>query len=223
MMQQLLHALIIAIYIATGVLLPIIPAYILYKALPSHTKVSGPFRGLNIRLTGAFGGYFLLVLIVFAFVLSQVEMPKPPIQAKPSDYELWTVQGKIKLEQGDFDLKEDTVIAMVPPDQALDKNGRFLIQKLPLEKQLGTKKPQLTIQREGYDVKTITLEEKPPKFEKDKKYDIVYQRDKRNIIVNTVIFLEKKKPKKDKKPYEGEKGQKPQKEEPTYLQDEENP
>lgn len=43
-------------------LLPIIPAFILYKFLPSKSQVSGPFQGLNLKLTGAFGGYFLLVL-----------------------------------------------------------------------------------------------------------------------------------------------------------------
>jgi hypothetical protein len=43
-------------------LLPLVPAFLLYKFLPSKTNVSGPFKGLNVKLTGAFGGYFLLVL-----------------------------------------------------------------------------------------------------------------------------------------------------------------
>ena len=51
------------IYVLTAVLLlPLIPAFLLYKFLPSRTSVSGPFKGLNLKLTGAFGGYFLLVL-----------------------------------------------------------------------------------------------------------------------------------------------------------------
>ena len=48
--------------LTTILLLPLIPAFLLYKFLPSKTNVSGPFKGLNIKLTGAFGGYFLLVL-----------------------------------------------------------------------------------------------------------------------------------------------------------------
>ena len=48
--------------LAAVMLLPLIPAFLLYKFLPSRTSVSGPFKGLNIKLTGAFGGYFLLVL-----------------------------------------------------------------------------------------------------------------------------------------------------------------
>ena len=48
--------------LAAVMLLPLIPAFLLYKFLPSRTSVSGPFKGLNVKLTGAFGGYFLLVL-----------------------------------------------------------------------------------------------------------------------------------------------------------------
>ena len=57
------------LYLLTGFLVPLIPAYILYKTLPAETSVSGPFQGLKINLSGAFGGYFLLVLIAFAFSL----------------------------------------------------------------------------------------------------------------------------------------------------------
>src|ERR1700716_3283566 len=48
--------------LAAVLLLPLVPAFLLYKFLPSKTSVSGPFKGLNLKLTGAFGGYFLLVL-----------------------------------------------------------------------------------------------------------------------------------------------------------------
>ena len=44
-------------------LVPLLPAFIIYKFLPSETVVKGPFKGLNINLTGAFSGYFLLVII----------------------------------------------------------------------------------------------------------------------------------------------------------------
>ena len=51
------------VYLCAILLIPIVPAYILYKLLPNETKVSGPFKGLNIQLTGSFGGFFLLVLL----------------------------------------------------------------------------------------------------------------------------------------------------------------
>jgi hypothetical protein len=49
--------------LSTVLLIPLLPAFILYRFLPSKTAVKGPFKGLTINLTGAFGGYFLLVLI----------------------------------------------------------------------------------------------------------------------------------------------------------------
>jgi hypothetical protein len=51
------------LHLATVLLVPLFPAFILYKFLPSKTMINGPFKGLNLNLTGAFGGYFLLVLV----------------------------------------------------------------------------------------------------------------------------------------------------------------
>ncbi len=52
--------------LAAMLILPLIPAFLLYKFLPSKTNVTGPFKGLNLKLTGAFGGYFLLVIVAVA-------------------------------------------------------------------------------------------------------------------------------------------------------------
>lgn len=63
--------------LAALLLVPLVPAYILYRNLPSETVVKGPFRGLTVQLTGAFGGYFVLVLIgwgLFSY-LEQVRQP----------------------------------------------------------------------------------------------------------------------------------------------------
>jgi hypothetical protein len=67
-------------------LLPLVPAFLLYKFLPSKTNVSGPFKGLNIKLTGAFGGYFLLVLtslgIFFPILKNQQQKQIEVLQQK---------------------------------------------------------------------------------------------------------------------------------------------
>lgn len=55
------------VYLLAILLLPLIPAFILYKTLPAETNVKGPFKGLTINLSGAFAGYFLLVLIALGF------------------------------------------------------------------------------------------------------------------------------------------------------------
>jgi hypothetical protein len=70
------------VYIYTALLVPIIPAFIFFYFLPSEANVSGPLRGLRIKLTGAFGGYFVLaILILYA--------PRP----KAEQGEVWTVKG----------------------------------------------------------------------------------------------------------------------------------
>ena len=63
--------------LAAVLLLPLVPAYVLYRTLPSDTKVFGPFKGLNIQLSGAFAGYFLLVLFSSGVIyyLPQVQQP----------------------------------------------------------------------------------------------------------------------------------------------------
>lgn len=55
-------------YLSAILLIPLIPALLIYKLLPSRTSVSGPFKGLSIQLQGAFGGFFLLVLISIGLV-----------------------------------------------------------------------------------------------------------------------------------------------------------
>ena len=50
--------------LAAILLIPVIPAFVIYKFLPaSETDVSGPYQGLSLKLKGAFAGYFLLVIV----------------------------------------------------------------------------------------------------------------------------------------------------------------
>ena len=43
-----------------AILLPFIPAFILFKELPSDASVSGLFQGLKLKLGGAFAGFFAI-------------------------------------------------------------------------------------------------------------------------------------------------------------------
>ena len=79
------------VYMIVLVLLPIIPAYVLYRTLPSRAIVKGPFKGLNIQLSGAFAGYFIVLLVVFSFFHTR---PKP----LTTQYEIWTITGNIGYE-----------------------------------------------------------------------------------------------------------------------------
>lgn len=84
---------------AAGIMLiPLIPAVLLYALLPSRATVSGPFKGLNIRLQGAFGGYFLLVLILTGLLVARVEADARAFENGPR-FETWKLRGKVKFSQ----------------------------------------------------------------------------------------------------------------------------
>src|SRR5688572_23964584 len=92
--------------LAAILLLPLIPAFLLYKFLPSKTNVSGPFKGLNLKLTGAFGGYFLLVLTAIglffpllkndqAKVIEQQNEKIKQLETTLSNHQQWVMKGYI--------------------------------------------------------------------------------------------------------------------------------
>ena len=75
------------VLIAMVILLPIVPAYLLFKYLDASADVTGPWQGMNLKLGGAFAGYFAVVLIA----LSAYQLMKPP----KTGFEVWDVNGKI--------------------------------------------------------------------------------------------------------------------------------
>jgi hypothetical protein len=76
------------------IILPIIPAVILYKFLPGNkVVVTGPFKGLNVKMAGAFGGYFLLFV-------GSLFLIKDMIFEKRDRYEVWTVKVDVYDEKG---------------------------------------------------------------------------------------------------------------------------
>src|SRR5258708_7104112 len=96
-------------------LLPLVPAYILYRLLPSATKVAGPFKGLTLNLSGSFAGYFLLTLMAFAWLTSRP-------RAVPTD-ELWVVRGQIDC-QNRLDLRQSSV-NVFPSNYEFISDGTF--------------------------------------------------------------------------------------------------
>ena|GEM_PF-1185159 len=173
---------IIAI-IAAIVLLPIIPAYILYKALPDEAFVRGPLKGFNIQLNGAYAGYFatLLLMIVFCSTL----LPRI------SKYEPWTVEGTIRLEDKGSTI-ENTRILVKPPNQDIYPDGRFFIKNILLPENKGAEKPSLIIQKEGYKVETLILSEEPPYQKGFINYSIKYSIEDKTIRISKPIVLEQK-------------------------------
>lgn len=78
------------IYMACTVLLPVIPAYLLFKALGSAGTATGQLLGMKIKLGGAFAGYFSVLILIF--MMYNVWHPT---------YNVWKIHGTVTDEKGD--------------------------------------------------------------------------------------------------------------------------
>jgi hypothetical protein len=163
------------------ILLPLVPAYVLYRNLPGKAIVSGPLKGFNIKLSGAFGGYFALVVLV----LSTLHLWNPVTQ------EEWTVTGKVQYEQGDTaTLQKGTVIYLQPPPVA-DENpdGTFA---LVFKRAQGLNKntlPNLRIRVPGYEFKSVPLSGEYEPYETERYKISIHGK---HIVVEDPIKLIKK-------------------------------
>jgi hypothetical protein len=156
----------IIILVVLVILVPIIPAFILYKSLPALTKVSGPFKGLNIQLSGSFAGYFIIVLLTTGLIVTYWETcPR---------YQLWTIKGIIRLSGED--IVQGVDLSIKPPNPYVDPTGGFNI-KVPLEKE-EVVNSAISIHKEGYSPVTISLDkEKEPHGVKLSKNTITIKED----------------------------------------------
>ncbi len=186
-------------YIAVVVLVPLIPAFLLYKFLPAgRTEVGGPFKGLDIKLSGAFAGYFLVVLIVtslLVFLIKTKPVPPCPVCPTPSvtQYEVYTVTGKVDLEGDSKSPKIDSsqlTFSILPPERTVKPDGSFSLQIPVRPGQSGEPEfPDLIIGHEdsAYDSATIPLDEKSPYKRQD--FTVEYNKAARTIVLKPAIRL----------------------------------
>lgn len=102
------------------VLLPVIPAYLLFRLLPSTGNVEGKLQGLEIKLGGAFAGYFALVFLVL-HTESTWDPPPPPPTAT-----VWHLSAQVVDTSGNaiepLDLKD---FVLSPSEFSTLPGGRF--------------------------------------------------------------------------------------------------
>lgn len=113
------------IYSCLIILLPIIPSLILYLAIPrQQSEVEGKYQGLNIKLKGAFGSYFILALMLLGFVTTR--------DITEHEFEYWTIEGQID-RVGVADPRQVN-FSIQPPIRQITTDGRFLIENVPIFK-----------------------------------------------------------------------------------------
>jgi hypothetical protein len=145
------------ILVLTAVLLlPGLCAYALYSRLPSKTVVTGPFKGLDVQLTGAFAGYFLLVLVSAGFVFTWLGR-KSTLILHSAEYETWLVRGKIQLASGGPAARaQEAVITFKPRLFEVNDDGTFYTV-LPVPKGITSSVTTMQIERPPYGAATILL------------------------------------------------------------------
>ncbi len=107
----------VLVVISVLVLVPIIPAFVLFKVLRSKGEVSGPLGSFKIALSGAFGGYFALTVLVFT-VAEKADAIKPPVP-------VWHVRGTVEFDDGDS--SSEIKCTVLPPHSVhtVDIDRRF--------------------------------------------------------------------------------------------------
>jgi hypothetical protein len=144
------HRLFIILYISIWVLLPIIPAYLMYRALPMETigektSVKGVISGFKINLTGGFSGYFALLLLFLTLLRGVVNVELDAIRM--GEPEVWTILGTI--EQA----TEQAKAVVTPPGHIVQPGGSiaykisFPRMDLPDSNQVT---PIVSVHQDGY-------------------------------------------------------------------------
>jgi hypothetical protein len=130
------------LYLIAWFLLPLIPAYILFRFLPGTGKVEspggtegkdkdenkdkvdetnmvkGPLKGLGIKFTGAFAGYLVLFLLskeVLNDRMKKIEDPK----------EVWTIKGDIVSLDKKFNAQDEKPAVKIDPLDQVIGNSTF--------------------------------------------------------------------------------------------------
>ena len=141
------------VFTLLAILLPIVPAYILYKFLPQKKSEKGAFKGLTIRSRGAFGAYFITFLVLSVLLFAYFNRPVP------SDYEVWRVEGWVKYEQADDEKYKSITINPEYPEIIFNPDGSFVITGLMLPTKINgpTDVTSISIEANGYETISIPI------------------------------------------------------------------
>lgn len=180
--QLQLLVLVLVVTFAPGV-----PAFILYSKLPARTIVTGPFKGLQVQLTGAFAGYFLVLLVTVGFVFTY--MGNVHRWAAQQPYDTWMVKGQIIFGPGGPDVRPaDAMITFSPPLLDIHADGSFSTV-LPVQTGMPGSATTMQIERAPYTTAVVHLSKDAEGSGYGTSYQIVVDSARHVINIVTPITL----------------------------------
>ena len=177
------------IYMLLILLLPLAPAFILFKFLPSSADAGGPLKGLTIKLSGAFGGYIVAVLLSWQIANSLLA---------PMWSDNWIVVAQVKLDGAQIEGANvsESVVLMHPPTPDINSDGRLQMPIAIPRVRSAMFTPTLTIEYHGYETANVTLDpdNKSVGAFGQKDYEVKFDAKTHRIIVGQPIILTKATP-----------------------------
>lgn len=172
-------------YMLLILLLPVVPAFVLFRFLPSSATAEGPLKGLNIKLGGAFAGYIVAVLVAWQIADSLLQ---------PNWSDNWNVIAHIEFDRQSANHPPvgEALVVVRPPSAVIDPGGTVQIPvAISRAPQNGLGIQRLIVSYDGYEPVTVPLDASnaavPTYGGED--YQVTFNNASRQIVVRRPIVL----------------------------------
>lgn len=178
------------VYMLLILLLPMIPAFVLFRFLPNTADVSGPFKGLTLKLSGAFAGYFVTVLLSWQVAKSMIE---------PTWSDNWNVVARITFDgaPANHPAAAQAVVLVKPPTADIDSNGQLqMMVPIPRVHNGAVDLQRLIVALDGYETVNVPLDPDGEHlgFYGRQDFQVTFDNQKHRILVGKPIVLTKAAP-----------------------------
>ena len=187
-----------AFWYAIWILVPMIPAIVLFKVIPSDASATGPLFGLRWKLGGSFAGYVFILLASNLWFISDIKkaiLEKQSAELARVQQDLgepWTIVGHIK--KSDSSVKvTDALFTTQPPDLTPRNDFSFSFPILLPRVKKGDANVVLTIDCPPYQQVVIPIPnegETPEPTAGAGPYRVVRKADGHVINIDPMIVLE---------------------------------
>jgi hypothetical protein len=173
------------VYMLFVLLMPLIPAFLLFWFLPSSSEVEGPFKGLKIKLGGAFGAYIVAVVLSWQVAVSLLQ---------PTWSDNWNLIAHVNFDgsQAKHPSPSEALVLVHPPTAVIDSSGVLQMQvTLPVVHTSASEIPSLIISHEGYEPVSVMLDPDGHHLAAygGEDYKVSFDKRKHEIVVNKPVFL----------------------------------